>query len=99
MRWHGCRDKNLHDDIFFLAEKMRSRRSGRVGDPNDVHHIIPPHHSLWYAVYRSADGVFIKEIIDGLDRRLFLLRKNRRIIAVVVTHMVRHESYKGVDVV
>lgn len=94
--WHYCSDSNLHSNIMSFTETL-SRREGIVGDPGDVHHIIPPQNSIGYAVY--TDNELVCEEIEGLYKGFRILRKRNKIIAVLPLVMLRHESYRGMHVI
>lgn|SRR3989344_3310772 len=96
--WHECRNQGIHEDIAEFLDTL-STTIGIIGDPKDIHHIIPPCHSFGYAIFRSKDGVLIKEEIEGLRIRIQVLRRRNQIIAINSYRMLRHESYRGVRVI
>jgi len=63
-----------------------------VGDPKDVHHIIPPKHVIGYAIEECEDG-FALETLETLNIRWTILRLRNKIVGIEAVGMLRHESY------
>lgn len=95
---HYCQNGELHEDILDFL-KMLDGRSGELGSPEDVHHIIPPRNSLGYEIARSKDGVLTKERIEGLRKTFEIIHRRNRMIAINNYHMLRHESHGGIRIV
>jgi hypothetical protein len=62
-----------------------------VGDPLDVHHIIPPKHVIGYAVEECEDG-FALETLETLNMRWTVLRLRNKIIAIDSVGLLRQEK-------
>ncbi len=69
-----------------------------VGDPKDVHHVIPPHHLIGYAVEETLDGHAL-ETLEALYGKWTLLRKRGKLIGAAYTSIVRMETYGPIHVV
>lgn len=93
--WHHCKNRDLHETVLDFLKMLNSVQPGFVGDPDDVHHIVSPQHSIGYALYKSEDGRLTNEHIEGLYKILSVLRRNGRVIAVNSTGVLRHESCHG----
>jgi hypothetical protein len=89
--WHRCDNEHLHEEILDFKRSISNTRSA-VGDPKHVHFIMPPAHSIGYAIWRGKDDLS-KEVIEGLDYSMNIIRKRGRIVNVTVSQMIRHESY------
>jgi len=96
--FHNCASGTFHNDLASLRRALDNCREGIVGDPNDVHFIIPPCHFIGYALYRSQDGEFVCEVIEGLYKHIQILRRKGRVIAAGSAEMLRMESSGGVRV-
>ncbi len=95
--FHNCRHESLHEMIVSFA-KMVGNQDCEVGDPGDVHHIIPPMHRIGYAVSTSQDGLMVHEHFEGLKIQLEVLRRRGKIIAARMVYPMRMESYGPVTV-
>ncbi len=89
------------DDYCERQNDLRDRHEPRqppvnddeeIGDPNDVHHIIPPHHDIGYAIEECHDG-FALETIETLHARWTVLRLRDKIVGVSSVSVMRHERY------
>lgn len=69
-----------------------------VGDPKDVHHVIPPHHLIGYAVEETLDGHAL-ETIEALYGKWTLLRRRGKLIGAAYTSILRMETYGPIHVV
>jgi hypothetical protein len=97
-------------DLFLHCESPEKSEDGKsstmvqwpddrpVGDPKDVHHIIPPHHSIGYLIEECPDG-FTLETLETRFLRREVLRQRGKIIGIMLTSMVRNESYGAHEVI
>lgn len=107
-RGSNCRGLLQVLDDYCRRENERRRDShppqpllgedDQVGDPSDVHHIIPPKHVIGYAVEECEDG-FALETIEALHVRWTVLRLRDKIIGADSVGVMRHESYGPMRVV
>lgn len=91
------------DDIREIIKGHRDRmntpaQNDVVGDPNDVHYVIPPKHTFGYAIEEGQNG-YVLETIEMRATAVYVLRQNGRIVAVMEAVMGRMESYNGVHVI
>ena len=102
-RWHTDTHNLLYERISELIECVTTYLpyplDNIIGDPEDVHHIIPPQHIVGYALYKSKDGTITREVIEGLREKVEVLRRNGRIIAVESKSILRHEQYGNMHVI
>lgn len=68
-----------------------------VGDPDDVHYIIPPMHRIGYVLWKS--GEVVCEHIEELDQYVEVLRQGGHITAVKRVGVSRMERYRNHEVI
>jgi hypothetical protein len=68
-----------------------------VGDPNDVHEIIPPHNRIGYAIEQNPDG-FTLETIELLESKCRVLRFRGMIVGIASQRVFRTEKYGGIRI-
>ncbi len=63
-----------------------------IGDPNHVHVVIPPCHTIGYAIEESPSGVTL-ETVETHDDRYYILRNRGAIVHFERSGIIRMESY------
>ncbi len=63
-----------------------------IGDPNDVHVIIPPRHTIGYAIQEGPSGVTL-ETVETHDDGYYVLRHRGAIVRFEKTRFLRNERW------
>lgn len=80
------------------CRRLEMEDGGTVGDPEDVHHVIPPHHAIGYAIDDGPDG-YALETFEFRQARWEILRRRGKILGVAETTVCRMEHYGPIRVV
>ena len=87
---------DLRDLLDAHRETRELAEQDPVGDPKDVHHIIPPRHRIGYAVEDA--GTYSLETFETLNATWIVLRCRGKLIGLGETTVVRMESYGSMHV-
>ena len=89
----GTRD--VLENLMFTSDKGVH---AEVGDPDDVHHLIPPRGVIGFAIEECPDGYSL-EIIETRHTRLVALRRQGKLLGATRATVVRMESYGNTHVI
>lgn len=88
----GTRD--VLENLMFTGSKAMH---AEVGDPDDVHHIIPPRGTIGFAIEECPDGYSL-EVLETRHTRLVALRRKGKLLGATRSTVVRMESYGNTHV-
>lgn len=94
----GRGPSSLKDVLLRDRDLRELRDEDPVGDPKDVHHVIPPHHMIGHVIEETVDG-YALETLEALYGKWTLLRRRGKLIGAVYTSILRMESYGPIHVI
>ncbi|MEK7464675.1 MAG: hypothetical protein AAB617_02765 [Patescibacteria group bacterium] len=95
----GNRNIQLRKTTSYLWELIALESPGILGNPEDVSYIIPPRHSVGYAIYTSEDRKLVCEVMEGLESRVRVLFLNGKIVAADSCFIMRSEHHGNVHAI
>lgn len=92
--------RNFCRDTDGLRDKLEGRNPDEiVGDTNDVSHLFGKCLRIGYVIEKDSASGLQKEVIESIDRRLTVLRRNGCIISAYPCTIIRMESRGGIHII
>jgi len=88
---HEGSRSSIADTLRSHCARHKLEDGDAVGDPNDVHHIISPEHTIGFSIEEGEDG-YTRETLELLKLQYTILRRKGTLVGVCWTLLIRHEQ-------